>query len=184
MGKSIVMNKTREELLDLGFEDYGRYSYLLKVSSVNNSDNLINFVETKYNENEYILSITTTNIFKKNENAYENLYNFILENKDKDNSFWSYDRVLASGHALKDIPRFYIDSLNGEIVNDEEKRKHTRYLGRLFKKTNETLEDRTFFPVLNKYLVEPLIKLSEHIKLVDLDLKYKEFEQNNDFMDR
>ena len=56
MGKSIVMNKTREELLDFGFEDYGRYSYLLKVSSVNNSDNLINFVETKYNENILFLA--------------------------------------------------------------------------------------------------------------------------------
>lgn len=57
-------------------------------------------------------------------------------------------------------------------------------VSKFFNETNELLEDRTFYPISNKYLVEPLIKLSEHIKLVDLDLKYKEFEQNNDFMDR
>ncbi len=182
MGKSIVMNKTREELLDLGFEDYGKHGYLLKVSE-NRNDKFLSFFETIYGENELVLEITDAS-FPDHENAYENLYNFILENKNKNNSFWSYDRILASGYEIKDRAYFYLDSLSGEIVHQNEKRKHMINISKHFKETNELLEDRTFYPISNKYLVEPLIKLSEHIKLVDLDLKYKEFEQNNDFMDR
>ena len=112
MGKSIVMNKTREELLDLGFEDYGKHGYLLKVSE-NRNDKFLSFFETIYGENELVLEITNAS-FPDHENAYENLYNFILENKNKNNSFWSYDRILASGYEIKDRAYFYLDSLKNQ----------------------------------------------------------------------
>ena len=62
MGKSIVMNKTREELLDLGFEDYGKHGYLLKVSE-NRNDKFLSFFETIYGENELVLEITNEGVW-------------------------------------------------------------------------------------------------------------------------
>lgn len=181
MGKSIVMNKTREELLDLGFEKLGKYSYILPIKEHNN---YFIFSESKYNDNEYILEISDVS-FPDNENAYENLYNFILENKEKTNDFWEYDKILESGFKLNNLSNYFLDSKDGSIVHKNIKSEHSKSLYSLYKNIDDIVnDDRTFYPLSKKEVVEPLILVLDYIELVDLDLKYKEFEQNNDFMDR
>ena len=93
MGKKLVIrNKTKEELLELEFIGCENSSYCHKKEQKLYTKNII-LHETKNNQNEYFVEIPTSSIFTKQENAYENLYNFILENKDKDKSFWCQDKV-------------------------------------------------------------------------------------------
>lgn len=119
--KLVIRNKTSVELIELGFIGCENSSYCHKREQNLHTKNIILY-ETKNNQNEYFVEIPTTSIFKKKENAYENLYNFILENKDKDKSFWCQDIILASGFQMKDVSNFYIDSKTGEIITRKEKK--------------------------------------------------------------
>ena len=166
--KLVIRNKTSAELIELGFIGCENSSYCHKREQKLYTKNII-LHETKNNQNEYFVEIPTSSIFTKQENAYENLYNFILENKDKDKSFWCQDKVLASGFEMKDVPNFYMDSKTGEIITSKEKRNLVKGLNLI--KGLLTNDDRTHFPLSLEDTINPLIQLSEYIELVDLDLE-------------
>lgn len=158
--KSIVFTFGKEKLLELGFEKLGKYSYILPIKEHNN---YFMFSESKYNDNEYILEISDVS-FPDNENAYENLYDFILENKEKTNDFWEYDKILESGFKLNNLSNYFLDSKDGSIVH--------KNIKNLLNIDDIVNDDRTFYPLSKKEVVEPLILVLDYIELVDLDLKY------------
>ncbi len=173
--KSIVFTFGKEKLLELGFEKLGKYSYILPIKEHNN---YFMFSESKYNDNEYILEISDVS-FPDNENAYENLYDFILENKEKTNDFWEYDKILESGFKLNNLSNYFLDSKDGSIVHKNIKSEHSKSLYSLYKNIKNLLniddivnDNRTFYPLSKKEVVEPLILVLDYIELVDLDLKY------------
>ena len=71
---------------------------------------------------------------------------------------------------MKDVSNFYIDSKTGEIITSKEKRNLVKGLN-LIKGLLTNDDDKTHFPLSIEDTINPLIKLSEYIELVDLDLE-------------
>lgn len=187
MSNYIVFIGGKEKLIELGFKELGKNCYYFPIRE---HHHIITFFESKYNNNEYVLEILDSG-FPDNENTYENLYNFVLENKDKNEEFWSYDKKFDNGLELNGLSNYFLDSKDGNVVSKEIKSEHSRYLGSLYKHAKDLLniddienEDRSFYTLSKLDIVDPLIKVLDYIELVDLDIKYKDYNNDNEDFER
>lgn len=187
MSNYIVFTEGKDKLIELGFKELGKHGLTYPVKK---HDNAITFFESRYNKDEYILEIIDSG-FPDHENTYTNLYNFVLENKDKNEEFWSYDKKFDNGLELNGLSNYFLDSKDGTVVSKEIKSEHSRYLGSLYKQAKDLLnindidnEDRTFYSLSKKDIINPLIKVLDYIELVDLDIKYENYNNDNEDFER